>query len=77
MPSNREVPPWLWNRPPDMEVPSRFPLLGRWHLHQGGQQDAVADVVEEEGKAAVEIEDDLGKVSKCCVRKCMLFFTAN
>ena len=58
-----------------MEVPSRFPLLGRWHLHQGGQQDAVADVVEEEGKAAVEIEDDLGKAFKCVyINQCQKIF---
>ena len=56
-----------------MEVPSLLPLLLAGRLHEGGQQHAVAEVVEEEGEAAVEIEDDLGRVSKCCGCKSALF----
>ena len=41
-----------------MEVPSLLPLLA-WNLHEHRQKDAVADVVEEEGRAAVEPEYDV------------------
>ena len=53
-----EVSPRLGTRLPDMEVPSLLPLLAR-NLHKRRQQDAVADVVEEKGRAAVEPEEDV------------------